>query len=177
MVGDPLGHGKRFGCFKPFAALRSAGMMWSMCSRALAAVLVLASCTPDPSEEESGDEIPECVEYELDGCMALYPATYDQVWTQTLANGCAGAGSSCHAQPGSGGAVDGMVFVDPQASFDHMIAEGLVVPGEPLCSPLFVRLATDDPAIRMPPGTNGISEGAKCSIGTWIANGAESTAP
>jgi hypothetical protein len=146
------------------------------CTIALALVtLALSACKPDEPTDE-GSEIPECVEYELDGCMALYPATYDQVWTQTL-NGCGQQGSACHAQDGSGGALNGLVFTDAQASWDHLMAEGLLVPGDPLCSPLFVRLATDDPQIRMPPGSSGLSPAAVCSIGTWIADGAEYVAP
>jgi hypothetical protein len=142
------------------------------CTIALGLVtLAVFACKPDEPTDE-GSEVPECVEYELDGCMALYPATYDQVWTQTLSS-CGQEGSACHAQDGSGGALNGLVFVDAQASWDHLMAEGLLVPGNPLCSPLFVRLATDDPQIRMPPGSSGLSAGAVCSIGTWIADGAD----
>jgi hypothetical protein len=143
----------------------------------LTLALALIGCTPDTADGEDDSGIPECVEYELDGCMALYPATYDQIWTQTLSDSCAEVGSACHAQDGSGGAVNGLVFVEPQASWDHMISEALVMPGDPLCSPLFVRLATDDVAIRMPPGSSGLNPGAVCSIGTWIASGAEFVEP
>lgn len=38
----------------------------------------LTGCKPD-EPEDGGFDVPECVEYQLDGCMALYPATYDQV--------------------------------------------------------------------------------------------------
>lgn len=147
------------------------------CTVALALVTLAAfGCKPeDPTDE--GSELPECVEFELDGCMALYPATYDHVWTQTLSNGCGQQGAACHAQDGSGGASNGLVFVDAQASWEHMMAEGLLVPDDPLCSPLFVRLATEDPRIRMPPGSSGLSPAAVCSIGTWIADGAEYVAP
>jgi hypothetical protein len=144
---------------------------------AVALTLTVVGCEPDPPGDDDGSEVPECVEYELDGCTALYPASYAQVWTQTLGNGCAQSGSACHAQAGSGGALDGLVFVDPQASWEHMMSEALLVPGDPLCSPLFVRLATDDPDIRMPPGSSGLTPGAVCSIGTWISQGAEYVAP
>jgi hypothetical protein len=63
--------------------------------------------------------------------------------------------------------------VDPQSSWDHLTTEALVIAGDPLCSPLFVRIATDDAEIRMPPGSSGLAPGAVCSIGTWIADGAE----
>jgi hypothetical protein len=139
----------------------------------------LAACSgPREEEAETGEaEIPDCVEYELDGCMALYPATYDQVWTQTFTTSCGTPGSACHAQSGSGGAEGGLTFVDPQMTWDFLTSNQLVVPGDPLCSPLFVRLATDDPQIRMPPGQNGLSAATLCSIGTWISDGAEYVAP
>jgi hypothetical protein len=157
--------------------VRLAAIMREHCSRfVLALTLTVVGCEPDPPGDD-GSEAPECIEYELDGCTALYPATYDQVWTQTLSNSCAQSGSACHAQAGSGGAVDGLVLVDPQASWDHMMSAELIVPGDPRCSPLFVRLATDDPAIRMPPGSSGLPPTALCSIGTWISEGAEYTAP
>jgi hypothetical protein len=136
------------------------------------AALAVTGCKPEAYDGDTGSGIPECVEYELDNCAALYPATYDQVWTQTLADSCA-SGSACHAQDGSGGAVNGLTFVDPQMSWDHLTAEALVIAGDPLCSPLFVRIATDDAEIRMPPGSSGLPPGAVCSIGTWIADGAE----
>lgn len=147
------------------------------CTIALAlGTLTVFGCTPDEPTDD-GSEVPECVEYALDSCTALYPATYDQVWTQTLRDGCGQQGAACHAQDGSGGAIDGLVFVDAQASWEHMMAEGLLVPGDPLCSPVFVRLASEDPSIRMPPGSSGLPSGAVCSIGTWIADGAQYAAP
>jgi hypothetical protein len=63
----------------------------------------------------------------------------------------------------------GSGIVDPQSSWDHLTTEALVIAGDPL----FVRIATDDAEIRMPPGSSGLPPGAVCSIGTWIADGAE----
>lgn len=147
-----------------------------MCSRPIASILLFTVLACNGDDGETGEEgIPECVEFELDGCTALYPPTYDQVWTQTVQNNCSSTGSSCHAQMGSGDV--GLTFLDPQASWEYMTSHELVVPGDPLCSPLFVRVAIDDPEIRMPPGTSGLSPTALCSIGTWIANGAEYVAP
>lgn len=136
----------------------------------------------DETEADSGDDpIPECIDYDLTGCSALYPPTFDQVWTQTFANGCAEFGGACHAQDDAAGAVRGMTFIDPQTTWDHLMMDGmsgpLVVPGDPLCSPLFVRLATDDPAIRMPPGAAPLGTTTLCSIGTWISDGAAFSQP
>lgn len=140
------------------------------------ALALCIGCTDDGGSDDESTPIPECVEYALDGCAPLYPATYDQVWEQTFSDGCAEFGTACHAQDDSEGAKNGLTFVDPQVSWDHltMTANGsqLVVPGDPLCSPLFVRLVSDDPEIRMPPGTSGLNPGAVCSIGTWISDGA-----
>jgi hypothetical protein len=139
---------------------------------------LFTACTDDGGSDDESTPIPECVEYELEGCAPLYPATYDQVWTQTLSDGCAEFGTACHAQDDASGAVNGLTFVDPQVSWDHLVMTGqLVVPGDPLCSPLFVRLASDDPEVRMPPGTSGLDEGTLCSIGTWISEGAEYVQP
>ena len=140
------------------------------------ALTLLGGCGDSDGGDDSADAVPGCVEYTLDDCAPLYPATYEQVWTQTLDNGCAQFGTACHAQADAAGATNGLTFVDPQQSFDHLMMTGeqgaLVVPGDPLCSPLFVRLATDDAAIRMPPGSSGLDAGALCSIGTWISDGA-----
>jgi hypothetical protein len=147
------------------------------CFLILGLTFVAHGACSDDHDDHHGHEVPDCIEYELDGCMALYPATYDQVWTQTIEVSCASAGTACHAQSDAAGAEHGMTFADPQESWDHMIENDLVKPGDPLCSELFVRLATDDPEIRMPPGSSGISPEAVCSIGTWIADGAEFVAP
>jgi hypothetical protein len=141
--------------------------------------VVFVACKGEHTHDEHHEhEVPECIEYELDSCVALYPATYDEVWTQTVENSCATQGTACHAGAESLGAEHGgLTFADPQATWEHLMAEELVVPGDPLCSPLFVRLATDDPEILMPPGSSGLSPTAVCSIGTWIADGAEYVAP
>jgi hypothetical protein len=145
------------------------------------AVIGCSDPSTDDEDEDGDDAIPECIEYELSGCSALYPPTYDQVWTQTFANGCAEVGGACHGQDGAAGAVRGLTFVDPQTTWDHLMLAGetgpLVVPGDPQCSPLFVRLATDDPAIRMPPGAAPLDPNALCSIGTWISDGAAFSQP
>ncbi|PRQ05708.1 c-type cytochrome domain-containing protein [Enhygromyxa salina] len=158
---------------------------WHAIAVILVAMALAAGCEAGNDDDNgSGDAIPECVEYTLDGCAPLYPASYDQVWTQTLDSGCAEFGTACHAQADAAGATRGLTFVDPQQTYDHLTMTSmtselgpLVVPGDPLCSPLFVRLATDDAAIRMPPGGTGLSAGALCSIGTWIADGASYQPP
>ena len=117
------------------------------------------------------------MEYELEACALLYPPTYDQVWTQTIVNGCAEFGTACHAQSDAAGAGNGLVFADPLAAWEHMTTTALIEPGDALCSPFFVRLVIDDPALRMPPGTSSLDDAALCSIGTWIESGASYSEP
>ena len=144
-----------------------------------AVALAACGCTDDGVPPE--DEVPECISYSLDGCSLLYPPSYDQVWNQTLANTCGSTGTSCHAQDDAAGAVNGMTFIDPLVTWDHLTTgdeDGpLVVAGDPECSRLFVRLATDNPAIRMPPGEAPLPPNTLCSIGTWISDGASFTQP
>lgn len=122
------------------------------------------ACTDDGSAD---DGAPSCVDYDHTSCELLYPATYDQVWSQTVESTCSGGGAACHE-----GDV-GLTFTDPATTHASLLSEALVVPGDPACSPLMVRLLSDDPSLRMPPGQTPIADGAICSIATWIADGAE----
>ncbi|MFV8755557.1 hypothetical protein ACNOYE_33830 [Nannocystaceae bacterium ST9] len=138
----------------------------------LTLALALIACTDDGGSDDEAT-VPECVEYTLESCAPLYPATYDQVWEQTFSDSCAEFGTACHAQADAAGAENGLVFADPQLAWEHLtMTSDLVKPGDPLCSPLFVRLVSTDPEIRMPPGNTSLDAGALCSIGTWISDGA-----
>ena len=131
--------------------------------RALLALTVsLLACTDDGGDDESA---PQCVEIDYDDCALLYPPTWDQVWTQTISTTCSGGGSACHA-----GDV-GLTFGDQATAYEGLMHE--IVVGDPGCSHLMVRLESDDPNFRMPPGNTPIPAGARCSIATWIANGAQ----
>lgn len=86
-----------------------------------------------------------------------------------LAPSCGSQGSACHP----GGGPPGSLTFDAQATTYTELLEGAhVLPGDPACSPLMIRLESDDPDERMPPGTTPIPAGARCSIATWIAEGA-----
>jgi hypothetical protein len=98
----------------------------------------------------------------------LYPPTWDQVWAQTLSTTCSGGGSACHAGDLR------LSLVDADAAYAGLTSgtHPLVVAHDPQCSPLMVRLESDDPVFRMPPGNTALASGARCSIATWIDAGA-----
>lgn len=130
--------------------------------RALLALTVsLLACTDDGGDDESA---PQCVDIDYDGCALLYPPTWEQVWTQTISTQCSGGGAACHASD------ERVRFDDQAAAYEGLMHE--IVVGDPGCSHLMVRLESDDPDFRMPPGNTPISDGARCSIATWIADGA-----
>ncbi|MFO7561542.1 MAG: hypothetical protein R6X02_02765 [Enhygromyxa sp.] len=129
----------------------------------LAGLLALAAACGD---DGPGDDAPApaCLTIDYEGCALLYPPTWEQVWQQTISTSCSGGGSACHA-----GEV-GLSFQDPDSAYAGLAHE--LVIGDPNCSPLMLRLESDDPEFRMPPGNTPLAAGARCSIATWIANGA-----
>lgn len=105
-------------------------------------------------------------------CAPLYEPSYEQVFSRTLAPTCAPPGSACHAASGAKG---GLVFEDADQAYAMLLGqtdgEQRVLPGDPACSPLVIRLEADDSTV-MPPGA-ALSAAERCSVIQWIANGAE----
>jgi hypothetical protein len=122
----------------------------------------LTACTDDGDDDDESAQA--CVEIDYEGCALLYPPTWEQVWQQTISSTCSGGGSACHA-----GDV-GLTFGDQATAYEGLMHE--IVAGDPACSPVMLRLESDDPDFRMPPGNTPLSAGARCSIATWIADGA-----
>lgn len=132
----------------------------------LSITLLLACTNDDGADDESALS---CVDIDYEGCTQLYPPTWDEVWTQTLAPTCGSGGTACHP---SGGPPGSLTFQDQAVTYDELIDGGHVIAADPGCSPVMIRLESDDPGVRMPPGQTPIPEGARCSIATWIAAGA-----
>jgi len=132
----------------------------------LTAALCLGACTDDAGSDDSSAQT--CVEIDYEGCALLYPPSWDQVWDQTITTTCSGGGAACHS--GQFGAV----FTDQASAYTTLTtgAHAQIIPGDPACSPLMLRLESDDPSFRMPPGNTALAAGARCSIATWIADGA-----
>ncbi len=133
------------------------------------ATLLFAACTDDGPADDGAT--PACVEIDYEGCALLYPPTWDQVWEQTITTSCSGGGAACHDDGEDG---ERLRLVEPDAAY-LALTEGehpQVIPGDPRCSPLLIRLESEDPTYRMPPGNTALAAGARCSIATWVAAGA-----
>ena len=142
-------------------------------------VLLTLGCDKDPAEDQ-GDEdtsgVPQCVDVETGECAMLYQPTWDNVFQQTLQPRCSTGQGACHGNPDANGARNGLVLSDPDEAYSILLGEGMgtafVEPGNPACSPLVVRLDTDDPLLRMPPAGNPLDERERCAIRRWISDGA-----
>jgi hypothetical protein len=126
---------------------------------ALAALAVLAGC---PSE----DQPPACTTVDTT-CTPLYEPTFANVFNTTLRNGCGSTQSACHARGGLGG----MSLEDPTTAYQSLLASGHVMPGDPACSEVIVRVTSPGKDYLMPPGTP-LSEAERCSLIQWVQRGA-----
>lgn len=144
--------------------------------------LCAAACGDDDADggEPGGpaagmDAPPACLDaLELD-CAPTFAPTFERFFENQLSSTCGGAGTggSCHAEGGLGG----LVLDDADAAHAALLDDGreggaLVLPGDPECSPLMMRLESDDPMFVMPVGGK-LDEGARCAVRQWIANGAQ----
>ena len=122
---------------------------------------------------QDSDSRPTCLsQVDVDSCTPLYPAEFPVIYRQVLSATCASAGVSCH---GPGGGNGGIVFAtDTEAHAEllgHAGDRALVIPGDPACSELVVRLDLSGHSWSMPPSAP-LDERARCSIRRWIADGA-----
>lgn len=120
-----------------------------------------------------GDDPPgsqACVDTLPRDCATLWP-DYDAIHKNLFATRCATA-SACHNAQGAKG---GLSLEDADAAYQALLgADGhiRVIPGDPECSPLMERLASDDPQFRMPPGPP-LTAQEICAVTKWIDEGAE----
>jgi hypothetical protein len=132
--------------------------------------LLVASCSGgDPPQAPA----PPCVEnLNVDCTDVFYEPTYTNIYTKTLELQCT-LGSNCHS---AAGAMGGLVLATADGAYDALL--GLkggtkrVVPYDPTCSPLMVRLESRDNNFVMPQGMR-LSEFALCDFMQWIKNGAQ----
>lgn len=138
---------------------------------ALATLATLAACEPDDD-----DGVPMCIDFDVDACTPQYPPQFDRVFTETLRPSCGTAGGACHGSNDSAGAQRGLHISDLEATHAALLGQDggapFVIPGDPTCSLLMVRMNVSDASNLMPPGQQPLPESVRCSIARWIAEGA-----
>ena len=139
---------------------------------ALALTSVVAACGNGDDQASGG--MPECAELSSPCEPRLYPPTFEAVYQNTLAKTCAGGGSSCHSGDSPQA---GLGFGDPDTAHAALLADSTsgrarVVPGDAACSELMVRLEHSEQSWGMPVGGQ-LPENERCSIITWIEEGAQ----
>jgi Planctomycete cytochrome C len=125
----------------------------------LVVMLALAGCPGD-------DPPPACIEVDL-SCAPLYVPTFDNVYSNTLVDGCGSQRVSCHSAAGMKG---GMSFEDPDTAHAALLA-GRVTPGNAGCSEMVVRTSSVGADYQMPPGS-ALSVAERCALIQWVQNGA-----
>jgi hypothetical protein len=136
-----------------------------------AGATALAGCGGDDSSSSDGST---CIENLNTGCTDLLytPPVYPTIFEKILVPQCA-LGSSCH---GSDGAMGGLAITDADRTYDTLLGTkgGVkrVIPHDPTCSPLMLRLESRDPNFLMPRGSR-LSEPALCVFVQWIKAGAQ----
>jgi hypothetical protein len=132
--------------------------------RGLFVVLLALGCSEMPPEKT-------CLEQVDTECTPLFEPTYTELYTRRLSTTCSSSGASCH---GPNGRMGGLDFADPDESYAQLLGQtggkARVVPFDPRCSELVQRLDGQG-ALLMPPG-EPLSEGERCAVRLWIANGA-----
>ncbi len=127
----------------------------------------------DAEESDADDELACLDALDLD-CSLTFAPNFRSIFDNRLQTTCGAAGSSCH---GDDGAQGGLVLTDFDDAYDALL-EGdgdrgpRVIPGDPECSLLMIRLETSDAALLMPVGSQ-LPEGERCAVRQWIAEGAE----
>lgn len=157
---------------------RSKWGAWPHRQLVLAAVVaVLAACGDDGTDGEA----PECVEGLSAACTARWAPTYDDIFDQVLEPRCGGAttGASCHYEAAPAGS---LYLFDREMAYNALVnghagGAASVIPGDAACSPLILRLTSDDPGFRMPRGGASFTAEELCTFVQWIESGAAQTAP
>ncbi len=106
-------------------------------------------------------------------CTPAYEPSFENIFNKTLSRSCGFSG--CHD---ASSAASGMVLdKDIETAYRALTKppEGTpwvqVIVENPECSPLMMRLESQDAAFKMPP-QGALSAGERCAITQWIADGA-----
>jgi hypothetical protein len=116
---------------------------------------------------------PPCVENLNTSCLPLHqPPIYSTIYAEIIQKQCA-TGSSCHS---AGAAMGGLVLDKADDTYDTLLGVNggtkRVLPRDPACSPLMLRLTSRDPNYVMPKGSR-LLEPEICDFVLWIKEGAQ----
>jgi len=117
---------------------------------------------------------PPCVDNLNVDCTELRfnPPIYSTIFQQIIQPQCT-LGSSCHS---ADAAMGGLVLVNADDTYDRLLGlkggTKYVLPRDPKCSPLMVRLESTDPNYVMPRGSR-LTEPELCDFVQWIKQGAQ----
>jgi hypothetical protein len=146
----------------------------TMCARVAGLFSLATSATLVGCGDDTGP--PHCDTAPQPSCEASIPSTYDAIFDQIFRPSCGGpsTGASCHGPEGKKG---GLLLADREQAYRYLLGDAdgraRVTAGSAACSGLMQRLDSDDPAFRMPLGPPKLSEGLRCAVRQWIAQGAE----
>ena len=120
---------------------------------------------------EAAEPEPACLEAVDTECTPLFEPTFSEIHARKLSVTCSSGGASCHGPSGRKG---GLALSDFDEAYDLLLGtdggKARVVPFDPECSELVRRLDSTGMDV-MPPG-EPLSEGERCAVRIWIANGA-----
>jgi hypothetical protein len=132
-------------------------------------VLFLGSLGPF-SACDYEEPAPACVDIP-GSCAPLYEPTFENVYNQTLSKKCSVANAACHS---SSAAKGGLVLEGIDEAYDGLVngVSPRVLPNDPGCSTMAIRVESDDPGYVMPIGAK-MSDPERCAILRWIQDGAK----
>ena len=116
----------------------------------------------------SSSEPPSCTTDAVDPatCSPLYPPTYENVYSTTIARTCGGNRAACHTPSGDGN----MDLSTMDAAYASLL-DGRVMPGNAMCSELVVRVTAVGADYQMPKGSP-LTAPEQCAIAQWVEQGA-----
>jgi hypothetical protein len=142
-------------------------MRWSGAARpAAVSAVAVAVALAVGAASCGGDEL-VCIDVDLT-CQPLYPPTFDQIFTRTLAPRCGVEGGACHSREGRKA---GLVLDDRDQAYRLLVDGRRVMPGEPSCSILIERIYAAPSSLRMPPGRT-LADAERCALLQWVQAGA-----
>ena len=94
------------------------------------------------------------------------------MYTNTITRSCGVGAGTCHGP----NPITNLDFTGIEATYEILLGQAeqpaYVLPGDPNCSQLMIRLDQPDPTDTMPPGLP-LSESERCAVRQWVEQGGE----